>query len=288
MASLEPGAAELADVMVDGSTMEPFATGFEPRAKRRLRIRWGRGIILTLAAAYFIVPFYAAMEFSLQKITGGFSLQPLSQIAEAPGFLSALWLSTEIAVETMIVVMLLMVPTVIYVHLRMPRFRRFMEVVTILPIVIPPIVLIIGVLEAAPLWIKASPWLLTVEYVVLAMPYVYRSLDSGLGALDLKTLVEASRSLGSGWVSTIWRVLVPNLRAALISASVLTLALVFGEFTMASLDGWTTIPVWIYLDPSINPRIDTLVAMIALLATCLVLTLIVSLDRSQSRKRREV
>ena len=44
------------------------------------------------------------------------------------------------------------------------------------------------------------------------MPYVYRSLDPDLGAFDLKTLVEASRSLGSGWVSTIWRVLVPNLR----------------------------------------------------------------------------
>jgi putative spermidine/putrescine transport system permease protein len=112
------------------------------------------------------------------------------------------------------------------------------------------------------------------------MPYVYRSLDSGLGALDLKTLVEASRSLGSSWVSTIWRVLVPNLRSALMSASVLTIALVFGEFTIANVDNWTTIPVWIYLAPTDNPRVNTLVAMIALLATCLVLTLIVSLDRS--------
>ena len=70
------------------------------------------------------------------------------------------------------------------------------------------------------------------------------------------------------------------------SASVLTLALVFGEFTIASLDEWTTIPVWIYLAPTDNPRINTLVAMMALLATCVVLTLIVSLDRSQSRNSR--
>jgi putative spermidine/putrescine transport system permease protein len=226
------------------------------------------------------------MAFSLQKETGGFSLQPLTQIASAPGFLSALWLSTQLAIITMIVVMLLMVPTVIYVHLRMPRFRRVMEVITILPIIIPPIAYSVGVLEAAPSWLRSSQYLLAIVYVVLAMPYVYRSLDSGLGALDLKTLVEASRSLGSGWLSTIWRVLVPNLRSALMSASVLTIALVFGEFTIANVDNWTTIPVWIYLAPTDNPRVNTLVAMIALLATCVVLTLIVSLDRSQSRNSR--
>ena len=98
----------------------------------------------------------------------------------------------------MVIVMVLMVPTMIYVHLRMPRFRRVMEVITILPIVIPPIVLIVGVDGVTPFWLKSSQWLLALIYVVLAMPYVYRSLDAGLGALDLKTLVEASRSLGSG------------------------------------------------------------------------------------------
>ena len=281
MASLELGS-----VIADPDAIDqPFDDDAPPR-RRRLQFRWGRGAILIIAAAYFIVPFYAAMVFSLQKPTGGFSLSPLSQIASAPGFLSALWLSTQLAVITMLGVMALMVPTVIYVHLRMPRFRRAMEVITILPIIVPPIAYAVGVLESAPQWLKNSQYLLAVVYVILAMPYVYRSLDSGLGALDLKTLVEAARSLGSGWITTIWRVLVPNLRAALMSASVLTIALVFGEFTIANIDNWQTIPVWVYLAPTDNPRINTLVAMIALLATCLVLTLIVSLDRSQSRTSR--
>ena len=43
-----------------------------------------------------------------------------------------------------------MVPTTIYVHLRLPQLRRTMEGITILPIVIPPMVLIIGVLKVAP------------------------------------------------------------------------------------------------------------------------------------------
>src|SRR5579863_657466 len=280
MASIELGA------IVEGEEVADLSSPNKQSRPWFARVHWGRGTMLFLAAAYFLIPFYAAMQFSLQNVQGHFSLQPLTQIAQAGGFFSALWLSTQLAIGTMAVVLLLMVPTVIYVHLRMPRFRRVMEVITILPIVIPPIVLIVGVDGVAPLWLKSSQWLLALIYVVLAMPYVYRSLDAGLGALDLKTLVEAARSLGSGWVSIIWRVLVPNLRSALLSASVLTLALVFGEFTIASLDGWTTVPVWIYLAPTDNARINTLVAMIALLGTCVVLGLVVSLDRSRRNSRR--
>jgi putative spermidine/putrescine transport system permease protein len=281
MASLELGSV----IEGDQDFMDQYSRGNFSMPWIR-RVHWGRGLVLFLAAAYFLVPFYAAMQFCLEDINGHFSLQTLTQIAQAPGFFSALWLSTQLAIATMAIVMILMVPTMIYVHLRLPRFRRVMEVITILPIVIPPIVLIVGVDGVTPQFLKSSQYLLALIYVVLAMPYVYRSLDAGLGALDLKTLVEAARSLGSGWFSIIWRVLVPNLRSALLSASVLTLALVFGEFTIASLDGWTTIPVWIYLTPTTNPRINTLVAMMALLGTCVVLGLVVSFDRSHRHSRR--
>jgi putative spermidine/putrescine transport system permease protein len=178
------------------------------------------------------------------------------------------------------------VPTSIYVHLRLPRVRRIVEFITILPIVIPPIILIQGVLGAFPGWAKASPYLLSFVYVILAMPFVYRSLDAGLSAIDLKTLVEASTSLGGSWINTLRRVILPNLRPALLSAMVLTLALVLGEFTMASLDLWETIPVWIVNFQQSDGHVTVAASMAGLIGTWLLLTLIVSLDRSQSRRSR--
>jgi putative spermidine/putrescine transport system permease protein len=279
----------LRDLMVDDALMSPEATEVVPTRRRR-RPRLGRAAILIIAALYFMLPVYAALDFSLQNLQGHFSLQPLTQIASQPGFGAAVGLSFRLSVVTLVIELLLMVPTVIYVHLRLPRFRRVMEVITILPIVIPPIVLILGVLQAAKpfQWLSASPYLLALVYVILAMPFVYRSLDSGLGALDLKTLVEASRSLGAGWIATMWRVLIPNLRTALISASVLTLALVFGEYTMASLDLWTTVPVWIVNSSTNNPHIQVAVSMIFLIAMWLILTIIVSLDRSHRRGKGQL
>ena len=53
---------------------------------------------------------------------------------------------------------------------------------------------------------------------------------------------------------------------------------------MASLDLWTTLPVWIYQFQQLDAHIATAVSMLSLLGTWLLLTLIVLLDRSQSRR----
>ncbi len=275
MASLVP------DIVVDA-----LLDGGEQPTRRWPRLRAWRLIVLLIAGAYFLIPIYAGLRFSLENDAGHLSLYAVKVIPSEPGFTQAFWLSMRLAVVTLAITLVLMVPTSVYVHLKFPRLRRVMDFVTVLPIVIPPIVLILGVLRAAPLWLRASPYLLSLVYVILSMPFVYRSLDAGLSALDLKTLVEASRSLGGNWLNTLWRVVVPNLRSALLSATVLTLALVLGEFTMASLDLWTTLPVWIYQFQQVDAHVSTAVSMVSLLGTWLLITFIVSLDRSQSRRNR--
>ena len=258
----------------------------DPQRRRLPRLRVWRGVVLFFAGAYFLIPLYAGLRFSFENDAGQFSLYAVKAIPSQTGFSAAFFLSLRLAAVTTVLTMVLMVPTATYVHLKLPKMRRVLDFVTILPIVIPPIVLILGVLDAAPLWLRASPYLLSLVYVILALPFVYRSLDAGLTAIDLKTLVEASRSLGGKWVSTLWHVIIPNLRAAMLSAIVLTIALVLGEFTMASLDLWTTLPVWIYQFSQLDAHIATAVSMLSLLGTWVLLTVIVSVDRSQSRRTR--
>jgi len=254
--------------------------------RRRPRFRTWRLVVMLLAGAYFLLPIYAGMKFALQDNSGRFSFYAFKALPSSAGFADAFWLSIRLAFVTVVLSMVLMVPTAIYVHLRLPRVRRIVEFITILPIVIPPIILITGVLGSYPGWLKASPYLLSLVYVVLAMPFVYRSLDAGLNAIDLKTLVEASRSLGASWFNTLRTVVLPNLRPSLLSAMVLCLALVLGEYTMATLDIWTTIPVWIVNFQQSDGHITTAASMLGLIGTWLLLTFIVSLDRSQSRRNR--
>ena len=235
-----------------------------------------RWVILAIAAVYFLVPLAAALRFA------GFSA--FGSLFTEPGIWPALWLSLRLAAITWSVTMVLMVPTTVYVHLRMPRARRMLETVTILPIVIPPVVLATGVLQAMPLALKASVWLLGLEYVILALPFAYRALDAGLRSIDVKTLTEASNSLGAGTLTTLWRVILPNIRTAVISATVLIVALVLGEFTMASIVLKVTFPVWIVNTDQLSGTIPTAASLFALFVTWIILMAITIAASRKSRR----
>ncbi len=235
-----------------------------------------RWVILLVVGGYFVIPLIAALRFT------GVSSFP--SVIHQEGFSAAFELSIKLAVITTAATLVLMLPTAVYVHLRLPRLRRLMEGITILPIVIPPVVLIVGVLEIAPGFLKSTPYLLALEYVILAMPFAYRSFDAGLRALDLQTLVEAAHSLGAGWRSTLWRVLLPNLRASLLSATVLTVALVLGEFTMASLDLYQTFPVWIVAFDQTSGPISVAASLLALFVTWIFLLAISMIGGRRSRR----
>jgi putative spermidine/putrescine transport system permease protein len=235
-----------------------------------------RWVILLVAAVYFLIPLFAALRFA--------GIGAFGSVISESGFTSSLGLSVRLAVVTTVITIALMLPTAVYVHLRLPKLRRLLEGITILPIVIPPIVLILGVLQVAPLWLKASQWLLALEYVILAMPFAYRAIDAGLRALDLKTLTEAASSLGAGWVTTLRRVLLPNLGTALMSATILIVALVLGEFTMASLDLWVTFPVWIVQFDQLNAQMSVAASLFALYVTWVVLLAITLVGTRQARR----
>jgi putative spermidine/putrescine transport system permease protein len=251
-----------------------------PRANRRPRSlpAW-RWIILIVTAAYFVVPLWGALRFS--------GISAFGSVVSTEGFTSSLWLSVRLAVVTTLITLVLMVPTTVYVHLRLPHLRRALDSITILPVVIPPVVLIIGVLQVTK-WapsLQESPYLLSLLYVILAMPFAYRSIDAGLRSLDLKTLTEAAGNLGAGWITTLWRVILPNLTTALLSATVLTVALVLGEYTMATLDLTQTFPVWIVVNDQQSAQVSVAASLLALFVTWLVLMLITLLGTRQSRRR---
>jgi putative spermidine/putrescine transport system permease protein len=254
-----------------------------PSGRRRSWRSWRvwRVVIFAISGLYFLVPLWAAFRFSLAYNGTGFSAKAYSGLAGQQGFGAAIWLSVQLSVVTTFFELAVMVPTTVYIHLRRPGLRRVMDFVTSLPLVVPPVVLVLGVLTVAPSRLKATPFLLALEYVVLAVPFSYRALDAGVRSIDVKTLVDASRSLGGEWVTTMRCVLLPNMRVAVLSATVLTVALVLGEYTMASLDQYQTFPTWIVLFEASNSHVSVAASLMALFLTWVVLIAISMVGRSR-------
>ena len=196
---------------------------------------------IILAVVYFFVPLYATLDFSLRAKKGVLGFLAYQRVFENPQFVKTFTFSTVIAALTIIFGLLLMVPTVYWVRLRLPRLRPVIEFVTLLSFVIPAIVLVFGLIRVYSGGVfqltntfVGTDALLIGGYIILGLPYIYRSVDAGLGAMDMRTLTEAAQSLGAGWGTILFRVILPNLTTSLISAAFLTLAIVIGEFTLAS------------------------------------------------------
>ena len=220
--------------------LEAIETSARPRPRRRRGVGTiGSWIIFLAGVIYFILPLITTIIFSLR-------LQPFGQaysnvINRDPKFASSLIYSGFIGILTIVISIVLIVPTAYWVRLRLPRLRPYVEFVTLLPFVIPPVILVFALLRAfsgGPVPLTTSDGglnvLVVAAYVILSFPYMYRAVDSGLRAIDVRTLTEAAQSMGAGWGRILWAVILPNLRVALISGAFLTLAIVIGEYTIAS------------------------------------------------------
>ncbi|MFP1644110.1 ABC transporter permease [Pontitalea aquivivens] len=199
--------------------------------------------ILLLGIIYFVLPLVGMTEFSLSMRRGVYSLDAYRAVLADPRFHQTFGYSVIMALLTIVFGVVLVVPTAFWVQLKMPHLRPVVEFVTLLPLVIPAIVIVFGYIRLY----NTSSWLpltgttfgtnllLMLGYATLSLPYMYRAVDTGLRTIDVATLTEAAQSLGAGWTTILTRVILPNVLVAVLSGAFVTFAIVMGEFTMAAL-----------------------------------------------------
>ncbi len=200
-------------------------------------------IVLILGLTYFALPLLGLTEFSLKARRGVYSFDAYAKIIGDTEFQATFSYSVVMALVTIAFGILIVVPTAFWVRLKMPWARPYVEFVTLLPLVIPAIVIVFGYIRLynTASWLPLTGTamgtnvLVMFGYATLALPYMYRAVDTGLRTIDVRTLTEAAQSLGAGWVTIIARLILPNVLVAVLSGAFLTFAIVIGEYVMAAL-----------------------------------------------------
>jgi putative spermidine/putrescine transport system permease protein len=193
----------------------------------------------TFGMLYFFVPLYGTLDFSLRMKRSEISLLAYQIVLSDPKFLASFRYSVMMGLITVVFSLLLFVPTVYWVHLKLPKIRPLMDILTILPFIIPVIVYVFGLIRTfsrPPLQLTLTPFktdiLITAGYIVLSMPFMYRAIDIGMRSIDVRTLTEAAQSLGANWAQIILNVILPNLRVASLSGALIVFATVIGELIL--------------------------------------------------------
>ncbi|MFP7761042.1 ABC transporter permease subunit [Marisediminicola sp. LYQ85] len=233
--------------------------------------RWG---ILGAVGVVFAIPIVAMIEFTLRKgLEGGYSADRWTALftGQLDNSYRGVWVglgnSVTLAIVTVVLVLMLLTPTMVLVDLRMPRLKRLLEFVCLLPISIPAIVLVVGL---APLYgvisrlAGSGVWTLALAYGILVLPFAYRALRTNLDAIDVATLSEAARASGAGWGTVMLRIIVPSLKRGLLAAAFITIAVVLGEFTIASLLSRVNLQTALLIVSKADPFTAVIFALLAL------------------------
>jgi putative spermidine/putrescine transport system permease protein len=282
----------MAQLAVPGAARGSQLVGAGRRSKGRGR-GWFMSLLLVLALLYLLLPLIATLGFSLATIWSrtifpeGFTFHWYREAVTDERFKPTVIRTLKVVVASSIISPLLVTPALIYVHLKSPKFKPWLEFLSIVPWALPGVVLALAMIRAyiSPYNVN-RPMLLVLTYVLLSLPFMFRSIDAALSSINARTLVEAANVLGAGWFDVTRRVLIPNIITGILSGSLLVAALAAGEYALASLmvgSGWKTFPIYQAQTQNIDGRIASALAVLGLLFTFIISMILIFLS---TRNRR--
>lgn len=250
-----------------------------------------RVVILTIVGLVFAIPIIAMIEFTFRSgLSGGHTLDHWTGLFDEDAsrtyrsLFQGIGNSLVLAAVTVGIVIVILLPTMILVHLRFPRLRRVLEFICIIPITVPAIVLVVGLAPVYSVVVKllgGATWTLAFAYGITVLPFAYRAIQTNLDAVDIRTLSEAARSLSASWPRVLWHVLLPNLRRGVLAASFISVAVVLGEFTIASLLNRRNLQTALLQVSQSDPYVAVIFALLALLLAFVLLLSIGRLGRDR-------
>lgn len=254
-----------------------------PRMKRFLA--W---LPLAALAIFILTPLLSSLIYSFFRADGSFTTSGLTGLADSGKIVAPLMRSLVVSVLAAVILVVTLVPAVVAVHLWAPRLRSVLSILCTLPLVVPAIAIVAGlsaVLRSLAAQGRGSlgmqlntmlqsqdlPLVLVGTYVILCLPFTFRSIDAGLSTLPLRTLFESSSILGAGLGTTLRRVIIPNIRGPVMFSVFFTFALSIAEYTVAATLSINTLPVFLNTLSSTNFRGSITLSVLLNLTTWLLL-----------------
>lgn len=159
-------------------------------------------------------------------------------------------LSFKLAGLTTIILFIFSLPLAWYLSQTKSKIKPYLEALTALPIVLPPSVLGFYILvilsQNSPIGSFFSDVFniklifnftgLVVASCLYSMPFMVQPLQSGFETLN-KNMLEASYISGKSKFTTMLRVALPNIKPALLTATIITFAHTVGEFGVVLMVG---------------------------------------------------
>lgn len=247
---------------------------------------------------YMLLPILSTYIFSIATrwdrtiLPEGYTTKFYGEAVQSSYFFITLRNSFILSIGAVLLALIIVVPTVYWVHVRLTEAKPLLDILMILPFGIPTVVLALSLIKVyvfAPL--ARSPALLLAAVVVYSMPFMYRPISNALQAIDTHTLTEAGQSLGGNAIQILFKVIIPNISGGMLNGSLLVFSTVFAEFSLAKLivgAKFKTFPMLLVEFTRINGNTAAAFSVIMFTIAWLASMLIVWFGSSQQATEKEI
>ncbi len=197
--------------------------------------------ILAIFALYYFLPiigtvlYASSTKWSKSILPQDFTLQWFQQLLTDPEFIAAVGRSLLLAGVVLLTILVIMIPTIIWIHLYYPRLNQWLEKLVLLPYALPGVILVTALLRTyaktgIPMFV-----VLVGALFITALPIVFLGINNQMRLINLKELVDAASTLGASMSTIVFRVLFPNIRIGTTLVSLMIFSSVFGEYMLTNL-----------------------------------------------------
>lgn len=223
-----------------------------------LKKNTGKKIFLVLLLIYLFIPILATILFSVADkwdttiLPQGYTFKYYNNIFTDNKFITSLLQTINISVITSVTSVFILVPCIYITSLHCKKLEKLFEVLTVIPFILPGVILAIGLIQMYskdPINITGTVWILFGAYFILCLPFMYQSIRNNFRGIDALRLTEAAMILGCSEFQAFLKVIIPNVVKGIISAVLLSISILFGEFVLANLlvgNNYKTIQIYLF------------------------------------------
>lgn len=244
----------------------------------RKRTYWARAF-MTVLFIYLAIPIVVTMVYSFSTswvktiLPSGFTLKWYGQLVTNAEFMAALVRSLGLGFLTTLIAQVCFLPVVFYANVYNSRVKARLRFITVLPFTIPGIILVTGLIQLYADLPIPKIIILVLAISLLSLPLTYQALDNAFIGRDFRAMFEQALVLGDSPFKAFIKVILPNIRAGILVAMLLTFTSAFGEYVLTNIllgGNFETLKIYMYRLMQSNGQASSVLTTIYFLFLALV------------------
>ncbi len=252
-------------------------------------------LIVVLICVFLILPLaltciYSVFDQWMDILPTGFTLDYYKELFAEPEFLPSILRGLVICVPAILVSVVCVLLALYTALIYNPRLEKYIQIFSMIPQTIQGVILAISLISLyagsrGPLGNRIV--LLAAAYSIMILPYVFNSIRNSMYAINIRQLIEAAEILGASKFYSFLRVVVPCMKSGIMVASLISMALIFGDFAVIKLVAsgqWKTAMMFLYAKRTTSGQMSSAIIMILFVIILIVSAAALSLQNREQKQ----